>query len=405
MAQKYNAVNLGQGFPNYDGPTFILDAAKKALDSGLNQYTRSQGHVRLVNALANFYSPKFERKINPLTEILTTVGASEALFATISALVNPGDEVILVEPFFDIYYGAVEMSGAVPKYLPMKREATSSQGGIASSAEWKIDPKDLEKVLTDRSKLLILNTPHNPTGKVLKRDELEAIAEVVKKHPQLIVISDEVYEFMTYDGVEHERIAKVPGMWERTVTISSAGKTFSSTGWKVGWCVGPDNLISAISVVHSYIPFSIATPLQEAVAVGFEEAESRKYFAEFQANYLKRRDKLVSALVDAGLNPMIPEGSFFVLADASTIKPKDADGKDVDLIELAKNVSITGTQLDVPDYNLGRWFTTQVGVAVIPVSAFVSESHQSWYPYIRFCFCKTDDVLDEACKRLRALKK
>ncbi len=378
LANEVKAVNLGQGFPDFPAPAFILEAAKDAIDRHLNQYTRSAGHPRLVHALSQVYSPLFGRTIDPLTEIVVTTGATEGIFATIQALVNPGDEVILIEPFYDSYPASVIMAGGTPVYVPLRAPAGASTAGA-----WTLDLDELARAFSPRTRLLILNTPHNPVGKVFTQEELQAIAELVRRHHAL-VLSDEVYEWMVYPDAAHVRIATLPGMWERTVTLGSAGKTFSVTGWKIGWAIAPPHLAHAILMAHQWIPFCVATPLQEAVAVAFEQAESRGYFDELVDMYRAKRDKLVAALQAAGLPPIVPDGSYFILADTSHL-----------------DVAVPPGQLR--DVAVCRWLTTEVGVAAIPPSAFYSPEHKHLVAHLaRFTFCKTDEALDEAARRLTA---
>jgi histidinol-phosphate/aromatic aminotransferase/cobyric acid decarboxylase-like protein len=254
-----------RAFPTSPRRISSRTAAQQAIAADLNQYARSAGHPRLVNALAALYSPLFGRRFNPLTEIVVTVGATEGIFATVQALVNPGDEVILIEPFYDSYPAVVTMAGGTAVYVPLRAPA-----GARSAAEWRLDLDELAAAFTPRTKLLILNTPLNPLGKVYTLDELSAIAELAQQH-DIAVLSDEVYEWMVYPTaqrpVEHVRMATLPGMWERTVTLGSAGKSFSVTGWKIGWAIAPPPLAHALTMAHQWIPFAVATPLQEAVAV------------------------------------------------------------------------------------------------------------------------------------------
>ncbi len=381
LALQYNAVNLGQGFPNFPAPHFVKQAAQQAIAADLNQYARSAGHLRLVQALATLYSPLFNRQLNPLTEIVTTVGATEGIFATIQALIDPGDEVILIEPFYDSYPASVIMAGGVPLYVPLR-----PQPKAASSADWVLDMHELEAAFSERTRLLIVNTPQNPVGKVFHRSELLQIAALAQKY-NILVLSDEVYEWMVYPDpvrqVEHVRMATLPGMAERTITLGSAGKTFSVTGWKIGWVIAPPHLAHAVLMAHQWIPFAVSTPLQEAVAVALEIAPEQDYFTWLSRMYQAKRDKLLRALNDVGLTPVCPDGSYFILVDTS--------------------------RLDVPvepgvrrDVSLCRWFTRQVGVVPIPPSFFYSAPHQHLTDnLIRFCFCKTDEMLDEAANRLR----
>jgi aspartate/methionine/tyrosine aminotransferase len=385
LALQHNAVNLGQGFPNFPAPDFVKAAAQQAIGADVNQYARSAGHPRLVKALANVYSPLFQRELNPMTEIVITVGATEGIFATIQALVEGGDEVILLEPFYDSYPASVIMAGGTPVYVPLRPKPNAT-----SAADWILDMDELEAAISERTRLLIINTPQNPVGKSLTRTELLQIAALAQKY-NILVLSDEVYEWMVYPDpdrtVEHVRIATLPGMWERTITLGSAGKTFSVTGWKIGWAIAPTHLVHAINMAHQWIPFAVATPLQEAVGIALEIAPQQDYFNWLSRMYQAKRDKLLNALNDADLKPVSPDGSYFILVDTS--------------------------HLDVPveagsrrDFSLCRWFTREVGVAAIPPSAFYNPQNQHLAAnLVRFCFCKTDEMLDEAAKRLRTALK
>lgn len=381
LANATGAVNLGQGFPNFPAPDFVKEAAQAAIAADLNQYARSAGHPRLVNALAQVYSPLFGRTLDPMQEIVVTVGATEGIFATVQALVNPGDEVILIEPFYDSYPAAVIMAGGTPVYVPLRGPADSR-----SAAEWVLDLDELAAAVTPRTKLIMLNTPLNPLGKVYSRAELEALAAFVQER-NLTVLSDEVYEWMVYPPAGHVRIASLPSMWERTVTLGSAGKTFSVTGWKIGWAIAPPRLAHAVLMAHQWIPFAVSTPMQEAVAVALEEAGTRKYFAWLGAMYQAKRDRLLAVLDDVGLAPIVPDGSYFIIVDTSSLAvPVPA-----------------GTRRDVA---VCRWLTGEVGVAAIPPSPFYSGPHQHLTDQMaRFTFCKTDDMLEEAARRLKKIKR
>lgn len=381
LALQHNAVNLGQGFPNFPAPDFVKEAACAAINADLNQYARAAGHPRLVRALANVYSPLFGRELNPLTEIVVTVGATEGIFATIQALIEPGNEVILIEPFYDSYPASVIMAGGKPVYVPLRPKLNAT-----SAADWLLDLDELAAAFSPRTRLLIVNTPQNPVGKVFSRSELQQIADLVQSH-NVLVLSDEVYEWMVYPDdsrtVQHTRIATLPGMWERTITLGSAGKTFSVTGWKIGWAIAPQPIVQAIFAAHQWIPFAVSTPMQEAVAVALEGAAERDYFNWLSQMYREKRDRLLTVLDEVGLRPVCPDGSYFILVH-------------------------TG-HLDVPaepgsrrDYSVCRWFTREVGVTAIPPSAFYSSDHQYLTDNLaRFCFCKTDEMLDEAAVRLR----
>ena len=377
LALEHDAVNLGQGFPDFPAPAFVVEAARAAVAAGHNQYARSAGHPRLVKALSAVYSPLFGRELDPMREIVITTGATEAIFAAIQALVDPGEEVILIEPFYDSYPAAVIMAGGKPVYVPLRPRT-----GASSAQDWRLDLEELEQAITPRSRLLVLNTPHNPVGKVFARQELESIAALVQEHG-LLVLSDEVYEWMTYDDAAHVRLATLPGMWERTVTVGSAGKTFSVTGWKIGWAIAPPKLAHAVLMAHQWIPFAVTTPLQEAVGAAFEQADGLGYFTDLRTMYQSKRDKLAGVLADVGLTPVTPLGSYFILVDTSHLDaPASTD--------------------DPRDVQVCRWLTRETGVAAIPPSAFYSPQHKHLAKDVaRFCFCKTDAVLDAAAGRLR----
>ncbi len=378
LANEHQAVNLGQGFPNFGAPDFIKAAAQQAVAQELNQYARSQGHPRLVNALAHLYGPLLGRSLDPMTEIVVTAGATEAIFATVQALVEPGDEVILIEPFYDSYPAAVTMAGGKPVFVPLR-----PSGDGRAAADWVLDMDELAAAFSPHTRLIILNTPHNPFGKLFTRDELTRIAALVQAH-DAYVLADEVYEWIVYGQTEHVRMATLPGMWERTITLGSAGKTFSVTGWKIGWAIAPASLARAVFQAHQWMLFAVATPFQEAVAAAFEAARTNGYFAWLSDMYRAKRDKLYDVLAQVGLNPVRPEGSYFIIFDTS--------GLDVP-IEAGRS----------RDDSVCRWFTRRVGVTAIPPSPFYSSQHQRLTDNLaRFCFCKTDEMLDEAADRLRA---
>eukprot|EP01103_Thecamoeba_quadrilineata_P016863 TRINITY_DN5775_c0_g1_i1.p1 TRINITY_DN5775_c0_g1~~TRINITY_DN5775_c0_g1_i1.p1 ORF type:complete len:445 (-),score=83.45 TRINITY_DN5775_c0_g1_i1:12-1346(-) len=405
LAAKYKSVNLGQGFPNFNAPSFIKEAAKRAIDQDLVQYTRSQGHPRLVNAIASFYGtegnhslPKhsgLKRKIDPLNEIVVTAGATEALFASMMAFIEKEDEVILIEPFYDSYPADVIMAEGRCRYVPLRLE-----GNEFSAKNWKLDTDELEALITPKTKMLVLNNPQNIPGKVCTKDELQKIADIAIKH-DLIVISDEVYEWLVYDDATHISIATLPGMKDRTITVGSAGKTFSVTGYKIGWTIAAPHLSSAIQLAHQWIPFSVATPLQDAVAQVLEDQSTiSQYLPELQLFYTQKRDLLLDILTNAGLRPIVPQGGYFILADVSKVNKKHY----IDFQSQDGEISTPLTQ----DYQFCRWLTKEIGVTAIPVSPFYSEEHsQQRLPqdYVRFCFCKTDETLHLAGDNLKRLGK
>ncbi|BFZ05904.1 hypothetical protein BsWGS_08942 [Bradybaena similaris] len=392
MAVENNALNLGQGFPDFMAPETIVSCLKEVANDNnplLHQYTRSSGHPRLVNALAKLYEPHLQRLVDPMNEILVSVGAYGALFCVIQGLVNPGDEVIIIEPFFDCYHPMVSVVQGVPVFVPLR---PTKDGEVTSSADWKFDPEELASKFNDKTKLIIVNTPNNPLGKVFTKDELSIIADLCKKH-DVVCVADEVYEWMTYDNSKHIKIATLPGMWERTITIGSAGKTFSVTGWKIGWSIGPKDLITCAQIVHQNCNYTCPTPIQEAVARGLE-AEMAKigkpecYFTALAEQLKPKRDYLAKMLSEAGLRPVIPDAGYFMLADYSKLGVDIPDGD------------------DAKDFRFVRWLTVNKKLNVIPPSVFYSEGHKEMAEnLVRVCFIKKDSTLEKATEILKAWKK
>ena len=397
LATQTGAVNLGQGFPDFAGPAWIKQAAADAIAADLNQYPPPHGLPRLREAVAATWRAHGWRELDPAREITITSGATEALFGAVQALVDPGDEVIVFEPFYDAYAADVTMAGGVPRFVrlhpPTADGRRSVDGGrwtvdgspAASSAlaspstvngppsSWWFDPAELRAAFSPRTRLLMLNTPHNPTGKVFTRAELELIAELCIEHDTL-VLADEVYDQLVFDGAVHLPIATLPGMWERTLTVNSTGKTFSLTGWKIGYAVGPAWLNDALRAAHQWITFSTATPLQAAAAAALEGAESHGYYATFRAEYAERYALLRGILEGAGLPTLPTEGSYFIMAD----------------------IASTGFASDI---DFCRWLVRDVGVAAIPPSAFYASPERA--PLLaRFCFAKRHETLRAAGERL-----
>ena len=372
LAQEHGAVNLGQGFPDFDPPPFVLEAAAKAALGPQQQYARGAGAPELCEIIASETGRSLGREVDSELEVTITVGATEALFATILALVEPGEEVILLEPFYDSYPADVAIAGGISRYVPLRLDA---------AGRWGLDFDELEAAFSSATRLLVLNTPHNPTGKVFDEAELKAIADLAQRY-DVLVLCDEVYEELYFDGRRHHRLASFPGMWDRTITISSAGKTFSVTGWKIGWILANATLSLAVRRIHQWIPFAVATPLQIAVADVMGQARQRGYYDELRAMYVKKRDRLAESLRAAGLKPLIPEGTYFITADVGEW-------------ETPPGVA--------PDVAFCRWLAAEVGVAAIPPSAFYSEAHASLASrHVRFSFCKRDETLALAGERLVA---
>src|SRR4051812_41399665 len=286
LAAEHDAVNLGQGFPDFAGPEFAKEAAKRAIDADLNQYAISHGHPRLRRAIATAYGSRYGHEIDAEREITVASGATEVIFDAIQAFIGPGDELIAFEPFYDSYVAATTLAGG--EFKPLRLRAL----------DWFFDPDELRALVTPRTRVLLLNTPHNPTGKVFTRAELDIISALAIEH-DLLVLADEVYDRILYHGAEHIPIARLPGMWERTLSINSTGKTFSMTGWKVGYAIGPAPLNAALRAVHQFVTFATATPFQEAMAEAIEYAETTDYYVQLAAEYDERRTLLARALNEA----------------------------------------------------------------------------------------------------------
>ena len=361
LARRHDAVNLGQGFPNFDGPDFLKEAAIRAIRGGHNQYCRMTGEPALNQAVAAHQQRFYGLSFDPDDEVTVMNGATEALFATFQALCEAGDEVIFFEPFYDSYPACVAMAGGVARLVTLR------------SPDFSYDPRELERAISPRTRAILLNTPHNPTGKVFSREELEHIAALCRRH-DLLAIADEVYEHLVFDG-EHVPIAGLPGMRERTITISSTGKTFSMTGWKIGYACAPPALSTALRTAHQFITFCNSAPLQPAMAEALGAEDD--FFARLLKAYRARRDRLCQGLQDAGFGVRAPAGTYFVLAD---IRPLGYDD----------------------DVEFCRMLPEKVGVAAIPPTAFYVDKAAGRH-LVRFAFCKTLDVLDEAIRRLREL--
>jgi N-succinyldiaminopimelate aminotransferase len=367
LAALHGAVNLGQGFPDFDGPDEVKEAAARAIREGTNQYAPSMGARELRVAIAEHAARFYGQQVDPDTMVTVTSGATEALLDAILGLVNPGDEVIVFEPFYDSYVANLAFVGATPRYVPLRPPD-------AHHGAWWFDRAELEAAFGARTRLLILNTPHNPTGKVFTREELEHIGALCERHG-VKVLSDEVYEHIVFAPARHVRPSTVPVLADRTVTVSSMGKTFSLTGWKIGWIIAPPPLRDAVQRAHQFVTFATASPFQAATAVALRMPDA--YFQSLAADYQARRELLLGGLREAGLPAQAPEGSYFILADIS--------------------------QQGFPDDGaFCRALVTRGGVAAIPPSVFYSPEHRHLgQGFARFAFCKTHGVLQEGARRLR----
>ncbi|MFE7425017.1 pyridoxal phosphate-dependent aminotransferase [Streptomyces sp. NPDC057545] len=363
LATATGAINLGQGFPDTDGPESVREAAVRALREGRgNQYPPGPGIPELRQAIADHQRRFYGLSLDPDTEVLVTAGATEAIAATMLALLEPGDEVIAFEPFYDSYAACIAMAGA--KRVPLTLRAPS----------FRPDLDELRSKITPQTRLLLLNTPHNPTGMVLTTEEQSAIAALAIEH-DLLVVTDEVYEHLTFDGAVHVPIASLPGMRERTVSISSAGKTFSFTGWKVGWVMADGPLVSAVRTAKQYLTYVSAGPFQYAIAEALRLPDT--HFDSFRADLRRKRGLLGDGLRAAGFEVYQPEGTYFITTDITPFGEKDA-------------------------YAFCRTLPERCGVVAIPNSVFYDDP-DAGRSQVRFTFCKKDDVLHEATNRLRRL--
>jgi N-succinyldiaminopimelate aminotransferase len=360
LAQQTGSVNLGQGFPDTDGPSWVVDAAVEAMRGGGNQYAPGTGVPALRQAIAAHQQRFYGLRLDPDREVVVTTGATEAIASALLGLVDPGDEVIALEPYYDSYVACIQLAGGVRRPVTLR------------APDFRLDVDELRASVSDRTRVVLLNSPHNPTGAVLDAAELQAVADVAIEN-DLVVISDEVYEHLTYDGVTHIPIATLPGMAERTLTVSSSGKTFSFTGWKIGWACGPEPLVQALMAAKQFLTYTSGAPFQPAIARALGAPDS--FFAELAAGLQDRRDQLVDGLVDIGFEVHVPQGTYFATTD---IRPLGVD----DGMRFC---------LDLPD---------RAGVVAIPHQVFYDDK-AAGAPLVRWAFCKRPDVIDEALRRLR----
>ncbi len=368
LAVRTGAVNLGQGFPDTDGPQEMLAAAAAALHSGQNQYPPGPGIPALRTAIAENQKRFWGLDYDPDGEVLVTTGATEAIASTVLALCEPGDEVVCFEPYYDSYAATIALAGATRRPVTLRP---------AGDGRYGFDEDALRSAFGPRTRLVLLNSPHNPTGKVFTAGELELIAELCTEH-DAYAVTDEVYEHLVFTdaAAEHIPLATLPGMRQRTVRISSAGKTFSCTGWKIGWASGPTALVSAVMRVKQFLSYVSGAPFQPAVAVALGLPDP--YYTDFRDGLQARRDQLVSGLTDAGLRVLRPDGTYFVTADITPLDPA-ADG-----IEFCRRL---------PE---------RCGVVAVPTQVFYDDT-AAGRSLVRFAFCKRAEVLAEAVRRLRTL--
>jgi len=363
LANEQGAVNLAQGFPDFDGPEFAKVAALAAIRAGEGQYARTTGIPEMHEALAKKYTRDYALDYAVDSEWTVTSGATEAIFAAIQGICEPGDEVILFEPYYDSYKPSVRMAGAIPRIVTLY------------GPDWRFSPDELRAAFSPKTRALLLNSPHNPTGKVFSFAELETIAKLCIEN-DIVCVTDEVYEHLVYDG-KHIPMATLPGMKERTITISSFGKTYSLTGWKIGWAAAPPPLTEAVRSAHQFITFSTATPLQYGAAAALEAPV--EYYSKLCADYKTKRDYFVEALQRIGFKVSVPAGAYFVCADFRMFGFED-------------------------DVSFCRHLIYEIGVAAIPPTFFYDNT-QHGRSYVRFAFCKRKESLENAVKRLEKLWK
>ena len=362
IATMHSAVNLAQGFPDFPMPDLMKDAACTAINGNVNQYAVTWGAPVLRQAIAEKYRRWYDMEVDADRDVTVTCGATEAMATVFMALMEPGDEVIILEPFYENYGPDAILAGAHPVFVPFERP------------DWTLDADRLRKAFTSRTKAIIVNTPHNPTGRVLSREELSLIADLCIEH-NAWAITDGPYEHMVYSGHHHE-IATFPGMRERTITISSLSKTYSCTGWRIGWIIAPPAQTGPIRKVHDFLTVGAPAPLQTAAAVGF--AFDAEYYNHFTLDYRVRREFLASVLREQGFEFSLPEGAYYIFADFSKLSGLD-------------------------DVTFAKWMTQEIGVATVPGSSFYARKEDG-RNFVRFAFCKKQETLDDAAARLSRLR-
>ncbi|CDZ96359.1 1-aminocyclopropane-1-carboxylate synthase, and related proteins [Phaffia rhodozyma] len=393
-----DTINLGQGFMSWAPPDFLKKAAEDIVENDVmaHHYSPARGRPSLRQAISDHYSSDFQRQLNPETEILVTAGANEGMYATLLAFLNQGDEVICIEPFFDQYTASIIFNGGKPVYVPLhppkeQANAESGPGKVSQGSDWTVDFDELRAAITPKTKVLIINTPHNPVGKVFTRQELEQFGALAKEF-NFLILSDEVYDCLTFDENEHVRIANLPGMWERTITVGSAGKSFAATGWRIGWLIGPEHLITPALAASTRIIFCVNGPLQEATAKGLALAKTHRFFETQRAEYAARRKVLTDIFDQLGLPYTMPQGAYFILVDLGRFKwPENYVFPDY-LEERGRDFKVC-------------WFLGQeLGVVAIPPSEFYTPDHvHIGERFARFAFCKDIDTLKAAGVRLQKI--
>jgi N-succinyldiaminopimelate aminotransferase len=366
LAARTGSVNLGQGFPDVDGPPDVIGQAVRALETGQNQYAPGTGTPALRQAVARHQRRHYGIDLDPDSEVVVTTGCTEGIAAALLGLVNAGDEIVALEPYYDSYTAMIQMAGGV------RRPVTLRSPG-PETGHFRLDLDELRAAVTPRTRFILLNSPHNPTGTVLTRTELQAVADLAIEH-DLVVITDEVYEHLVYDGHEHVPLATLPGMFERTLTLSSAGKSYSFTGWKVGWATGPADLVGAVLAAKQWLTFTSGSPLQPAVAFALDEEPG--FPVALAADLRRRRDLLCAGLAEVGLDVRAPEGTYFATTDISALGWPDG-------------------------LSFCRALPERAGVVAIPTQGFYDSDEGR--QLVRWAFCKQPEVIEEGLRRLRAV--
>ncbi|KAI6660531.1 tyrosine aminotransferase [Oopsacas minuta] len=392
LSKGRDVINLGMGFPDFASPDFLLVAlGRVARDPSSHSISPSRGHPSLIQAICQLYSPVLRHDIEE-NEVISNFGADGILYIALRALIKPGDEVILLEPAFESYASLIELCGAIPVFVPFTPPHNTT--GPSSTDEWRLDPTRLESAVSSSTSLLLLNNPNNPLGKSMSKEEIKIVADLCKRH-NLLLLSDEVYEWMTYEGRELVRVAAVEGMWKRTVSVFSAGKMFSVTGWKLGWAVGPADLISRMEEVLKETAYCGCTPLQLAVGEGVKRVAgfmgtSEGYLCELRRDLERKRDTLFTALVEIGLSPIKPSGTYFMM---------------MRIPRLMAILATADTSTESYDFTFVKWMIREVGLAVIPVTPFCGKQNTViGDTLVRLCFAKKDSTLAAAIVKLKLMK-
>jgi aminotransferase len=363
VAAEHDAINLAQGFPDFPAPDGVKAGAIRGIEENINQYAITWGAKRFRDALAAKYAEWYGMEVNPETEVTVTCGATEAVVAALLAIVDPGEEVVVLEPFYENYGPDTILCAATPRFVRL-------------GSGWRIDLDRLREVFSNRTRAIVVNTPNNPTGGVFSREELEGIATLCQEF-DAYAVTDEVYEHIIYDGHEHVPMATLPGMRDRTITVSSSSKTFAVTGWRIGTIIAHPDVTDSIRKVHDFLTVGAPAPLQEGVAVGLESFPD-SYYRELGESYRAKRDVFYTSLLEAGFRCERPEGAYYILADFSDLS-------------------------DLPDEEFSLWLASEVGVAPVPGSSFFHRPEDGRH-LVRFAFCKTEDLLVEAGRRLATIQ-